>query len=267
MTLPYPHIDPVLVEIGPIAIRWYALAYIAGILLGWRYALRLARRVKSPVTAAHFDNFILWATLGIILGGRLGYVFFYKWDYYREHLSEILQIWQGGMSFHGGLLGVMFVVWRFARANKLPLLHFADLIAAAAPIGLFFGRIANFINGELFGRETTVPWAMVFPAGGDMPRHPSQLYQAGMEGILLFLILWIISRSIDIRQRAGVLTGMFFIGYGLFRFIGEFFRMPDSDLGFLWDGWLTQGQLLSLPMLGIGLVFLLAQCPVHAVSR
>ena len=263
MSLPYPHIDPVLVAIGPFAIRWYALAYIAGIMLGWRHALQLVKRINSPVTARNLDDFLLWATLGIILGGRIGYVLFYQWDYFSTHPGDILKVWQGGMSFHGGLLGMALAIWRFARANRLPLLHFADIVAASVPIGLFFGRIANFINGELFGRPTTVPWGMVFPTGGNVPRHPSQLYEAALEGVLLFLILNLITRRMDIRTRPGLLTGVFLIGYAAARFAVEFFRLPDQNLGFIWGGWLTQGQLLTVPMLVAGLVFAVRRPPLN----
>ena len=263
MPLPYPHIDPVLVSIGPFAIRWYALAYVAGILLGWRQALKLTRRISSPITPKHLDDFLLWATLGIILGGRLGYVLFYQWPYYSAHPGEILHIWQGGMSFHGGLLGMALAIWRFARSQRLPLWHFADVVAAVVPIGIFFGRIANFINGELFGRPTTVPWGMVFPAGGDVPRHPSQLYEAALEGLLLFLILNIISRRVDILRRPGLLTGVFLLGYTLARFVVEFFRLPDTNIGFVWGGWLTQGQLLTVPMALVGLFLILRRPGGH----
>jgi phosphatidylglycerol:prolipoprotein diacylglycerol transferase len=234
-------------------IRWYALAYIAGLLIGWRYCLALAQ--KPPVTAARqdIDDFLVWATLGVVLGGRTGYVLFYRPDYYFANPSEILQVWHGGMSFHGGALGVMVALIIFCWQRKLPLLGMADVIACATPIGLFFGRIANFINDELWGRPTDVPWAMVFPSDpAQLPRHPSQLYEATLEGIVLFVILYLLQRSGAIRARRGTLTGAFLIGYACARIVSEFFRMPDANLGFLYAG-ATMGQLLSLPVLLFGL--------------
>jgi phosphatidylglycerol---prolipoprotein diacylglyceryl transferase len=248
--IPFPAIDPVAVEIGPIAIRWYALAYIAGILLGWRYLLQF-NRWHPVMERRDIDDFLLWATLGIILGGRLGFVLFYAPGYYVANPSEILFVWQGGMSFHGGLLGVVLAVAIFARRRQIELLPLADMVACAAPIGLFFGRIANFINGELYGRVTDVPWAVVFPHAGPEPRHPSQLYEATLEGLLLFLLLLILARRPAVRARPGMLAGVFFFGYGAARTFVELFREPD---GFL--GGLTMGQALSVPMVlaGLGLI-------------
>ena len=248
----YPAIDPVLVEIGPFAIRWYALAYLAGILLGWRWGRRLARHSPHLAKPEDVDDFVVWATLGIVLGGRLGYVLFYRPGYYFENPLEALQIWHGGMSFHGGLLGVVVAGCLFCRNRGIPTLAFADLIFCATPFGLFFGRIANFINGELAGRPSDVPWAMVFPHYGPLPRHPSQLYQAALEGVLLFLVLYLLWRRPSVRDRPGWLSGAFLVGYGVLRAIGELFRQPDAHLGFLWAG-LTMGQLLSLPLIVAGL--------------
>jgi phosphatidylglycerol:prolipoprotein diacylglycerol transferase len=250
--MPFPNIDPVLLAIGPFVIRWYALAYIAGLLLGWWYMVFLAQKAAGKITRLHIDDFLVWATLGVILGGRLGYVLFYDADYYFSHPMAILAVWRGGMSFHGGLLGVAIAMVLYCRARKLPLLGFADLVACAAPIGLFFGRLANFINGELFGRPSDVPWAVVFPAGGPLARHPSQLYEAGLEGLVLGLIMAAAFHRPAIRARAGMLTGLFLIGYGLARIFVEFFRQPDPQLGFLWAG-ATMGQLLSAPMILAGL--------------
>ncbi|MDA0952985.1 MAG: prolipoprotein diacylglyceryl transferase, partial [Proteobacteria bacterium] len=201
--LAFSTIDPTLIKIGPFAIRWYALAYIGGILLGWRYALVLARTSPYPFERRTLDDFLLWVTLGIVLGGRLGYVLFYKPGYFLEHPAEIVFVWQGGMAFHGGMLGVAIGIVVFARLRRIPLLALGDLVACVVPIGLFLGRIANFINGELFGRVSDVPWAMVFPRGGDLPRHPSQLYEAGLEGLVLFCLLWLLWRHSSLKQRPG----------------------------------------------------------------
>ena len=249
--IPFPALHPVAVEIGPIAIRWYALAYIAGLILGWRYAIILARRGLSAVTGKDMDDFLLWATLGVVLGGRLGYVLFYKPGYYIGHPLEALQIWHGGMSFHGGLLGVIVAMVVFARRRGFGFWPLADIVAAVTPIGLFFGRLANFVNAELYGRTTDVPWAMVFPNGGPLPRHPSQLYQAFLEGICVFAVLAILEWSLRARERPRLLAGAFLIAYGIARVIGELFREPDAHLGFLFAG-TTMGQLLSLPMIAFG---------------
>lgn len=250
--LTYPTIDPVLIEIGPFAIRWYALSYIAGILLAWRYMVVLARRSPVGITKAHTDDFIVWATLGVVLGGRFGYVIFYKADYFLDHPLEAFAVWQGGMSFHGGLLGVIFAIWLFSRLRKYPWIAIGDIVACTAPIGLCLGRIANFINGELYGRVTDSSLGMVFPGGGPLPRHPSQLYQAALEGLLLFLILaWLASRP-GIFERRGFLSGVFLVGYGIARPVAEFFREPDAHIGFLTWG-TTMGQWLSLPLLAIGI--------------
>lgn len=261
LLLAYPEIDPVIVQIGPFALRWYGLAYLAGILGGWWYMRFLATHpagAKPAVKREQVGDFVAWATVGIVLGGRLGYVLFYKPAHFLAHPLEIFQVWQGGMSFHGGLLGVVVAVIWFCRANGIPLLAFGDLMACAAPIGLFFGRVANFVNGELFGRPAAdVPWAMVFPHGGPEPRHPSQLYEAGLEGLLLFVVLHLSWRVKAVRARPGTLTGIFLIGYAMARATVETYREPDTFLGFLWGG-LTMGQLLSLPMLAVGVALLVA---------
>lgn len=249
--LAFPDIDPIIFSIGPFAIRWYALAYIAGLVLAWRYCRWLTGRSPQGVSADAFDDFLLWATLGVVLGGRLGYVLFYKPGFYLANPQEIAFIWQGGMSFHGGFLGVAAATILFARKRGIPLSTLADIVASAAPLGLFFGRIANFINGELFGRPADVPWAFVFPHGGPLPRHPSQLYEALLEGLLLFLVLHLLVR-LGKLDRPWFITGAFLIGYSLSRVIVEFFREPDAHLGFLLGG-ATMGQLLSLPMLLVGL--------------
>ena len=265
--IPFPAFDPVLVHIGPFAIRWYALAYIAGILLGWVYARALIRNEKlwggnsstkmAPLTVTDFDDFILWVTLGIILGGRIGYVLFYNLPFFASHPLEIFQLWNGGMSFHGGFTGCVLAVVLFARSRGLPILSLGDLTCAVGPIGLFLGRIANFINGELWGRPAdaaSVPWAMVFPGGGPLPRHPSQLYEALLEGLLLLAVLALLIRR-GALQRPGLIIGAFAVVYALARSFCEFFREPDAQLGFLWGG-ATMGQLLSIPLFLTGLAFI-----------
>jgi phosphatidylglycerol:prolipoprotein diacylglycerol transferase len=263
LTIPFPFSDPNApfvvppFSVGPltIAIRWYALAYIAGLLIGWRYCLSLADRAPKLIRREDIDDFLVWATLGVVLGGRIGYVLFYKPGYYLEHPPEALFLWHGGMSFHGGAIGVATSIWLFSRARGLSMLAFADIICEAIPIGLFFGRIANFINGELWGRVTDVPWAMVFPGGGSLPRHPSQLYEAICEGVLLFLFLFI-AEQYGARRRPGTVAGLFLAGYAVARMSGELFRQPDVQLGFLLFG-TTMGQLLSLPLLIAGIVLVL----------
>jgi phosphatidylglycerol---prolipoprotein diacylglyceryl transferase len=257
--IPYPAFDPVLISFGPIAIRWYALAYIVGILLGWLYARSIIKRESfwggaAPLTPADFDDFILWVTLGIILGGRIGYVLFYNPAYFAENPLESLELWKGGMSFHGGFLGCVLAVILFARHRRIPILSLGDLTCAAATIGLFLGRIANFINGELWGRPSDVPWAMVFPNGGPLPRHPSQLYEAFLEGLVLFIVLNLLIRR-GALKRPGFILGAFAFGYGIARSICELFREPDVQLGYLW-GRLTMGMLLSLPLILAGIVLM-----------
>lgn len=253
----FPQFDPVIVQVGPLAIRWYALAYITGLVVGWRLVRGLVQRAPAVATPEQVDDFLTWATLGVVLGGRLGYVLFYQPAHFLAHPLEIFAVWTGGMSFHGGALGVGIAIAWFCRRERIPILGFADRIAVAAPIGLGLGRVANFINGELWGRPAPdwLPWAMIFPQAGPEPRHPSQIYQALMEGLLLFLLMFLLSRREALRAQFGVLTGVFLIGYGCARIIGEFFRQPDAFLGFLWAG-ATMGQLLSAPMVlaGIGLV-------------
>jgi len=252
LALAYPNIDPIAIAIGPIAIRWYAIAYIAGLMLGWHYIKWLVRRPPHAMREIDVDDFLVWATLGVVLGGRLGYVLFYKPGYYFANPLEALALWHGGMSFHGGLIGVVTAIVLFARQRGLNLLAVGDVVCCAVPIGLFFGRIANFINGELFGRVAPdVPWAMVFPGGGPDPRHPSQLYEAGLEGLVLGLAMHLLWRIPGVRERKGTLAGAFLVGYGLARITAEFFRQPDAHLGFLFAG-ATMGQLLSLPLLAAG---------------
>jgi len=251
-TLPFPAIDPVLISLGPLAIRWYSLAYIAGLLLGWQGMKRLSRHSPKAMTEQHAEDMLLWLTLGVVIGGRLGYVLFYDLAYFIENPAKIVMVWLGGMSFHGGILGVTIFGYLFVRKHKLNFLAVADVVACVSPIGLFFGRIANFINGEHFGRPTDVGWAMVFPRGGPLPRHPSQLYEAALEGLLLFIILQFLWRNEAIRTKPGILTGVFLAGYALARSSLEFVRDPDEIINLVITE-ITIGQLLSLPMLLIGL--------------
>ena len=274
--MPFPEFDPVLIHLGPLPIRWYALAYVAGIVLGWWYASRLAKTErlwapgKSPVNGQQLDDLVLWITLGVILGGRFGYALFYKPEMFAQLFTgdswgerlELLQLWTGGMSFHGGFLGVVIAITLYANRQKVNPLSLGDLIAPVAPLGLFFGRIANFINGELWGRETTVPWAIRFcneriqqmygfcPAGNE-PRHPSQLYEAGLEGLLLFAILSLAIWKWGMLKRPGFVTGLFLLGYGVCRAALENVRQPDAGLENLPLG-LTMDMILSIPMMLVG---------------
>ena len=263
--LAFPTIDPVAVEIGPVAIRWYALSYVVGLVLGWQYVRYLAGRCIDGLTKRHADDLLVFGTLGVVLGGRLGYVLFYQPGYYLSNPEEIFVIWQGGMSFHGGALGVIVVVVLYTRIMKIRFLSVADAVCAQVPIGLFLGRIANFVNGELYGRVSDVSWAMVFPNGGPEPRHPSQLYEAVLEGIVLFTVLAVAAHTKRITQRPGTVAGMFFAGYGVARIIAELFREPDAFLGFIVSG-ITMGQLLSLPMIVLGLFLILRIPPVPRVD-
>ncbi len=258
--MPFPEfLDPIALQLGPLAIRWYALAYIGGILLGWWYALRLVktpaiwRPGQAPALPADIDDFILWATLGIIIGGRVGYVFVYDQDLlWREPLATFA-VWRGGMSFHGGLVGVILTTIIFARSKRIPLLSLADIVAAATPFGLFFGRLSNFINAELWGRPTDAPWGVVFPGAGMLPRHPSQLYEAALEGFLLFILLRILTHKLGWLRYSGAVAGVFLMVYSLSRMAVEYwFREPDAHMPDLPLG-LTTGLLLSAPMLLLGL--------------
>jgi phosphatidylglycerol:prolipoprotein diacylglycerol transferase len=265
LAIPFPVIDPVAIQVGPIALRWYGLAYVAGLLGGWLYARWLVKRdrlwghVTRP-TPLELDDMLIWVAAGIVLGGRLGYVLFYDLASYVEEPLQALAIWRGGMSFHGGLIGAIVSLALFARRKGYDPLSVFDLAAAVVPIGLFFGRIANFINGELWGRAAPeLAWAMIFPNGGPVPRHPSQLYQAAMEGPLLFLIIAFALSRFGFR-RPGLIAGVFGIGYAVVRIVAEFFREPDPQLGFLFGssvqglgGGVTMGMLLSLPMLAAGI--------------
>jgi len=255
--VPFPNFDPVLVHLGPIAIRWYALAYVAGILLGWRYAVALVKNARlwarrgPPATPDQIDDLILWVTIGVIVGGRLGHVFFYTPQLVLTDPLEIFKTWHGGMSFHGGALGVLIAIAVFAWRNGIDMLRLGDVAAAVTPIGLFFGRIANFINGELWGRPTTLPWGIIFPGAGPEPRHPSQLYEASLEGVVLFLVLRYATHVRKDLNRRGVVMGLFIAGYGLIRTLLENVREPDSYMPNFPLG-LTMGMMLSIPMILVG---------------
>jgi phosphatidylglycerol:prolipoprotein diacylglycerol transferase len=251
-------LNPVALRLGWLVIRWYSLAYLAGILVGWWYVLKLIATPGAPMARRHADDMVFYATLGIILGGRIGYVLFYDPALYWAHPVDILRLWDGGMSFHGGVIGTSLGIFYLARRNHLSWLRIHDYVACCVPFGLFFGRLANFVNGELWGKATSVPWAMVFPTGGDVARHPSQLYEAGLEGILLFLVLWYLFWRTKARYQPGKLVGAFLLGYGLCRFFVEFFRESDAQLmQFAQDTHLHMGQWLSLPMLAGGLYLVL----------
>jgi phosphatidylglycerol:prolipoprotein diacylglycerol transferase len=248
--LTYPQIDPVIFQVGPLAVRWYGLMYLVGFLAAWFMIHHLARLRQLPVNKESLSDLLFYGVLGVIIGGRLGYTLFYNFSYYIDHPLRIFAVWEGGMSFHGGLLGVIAAALIFCRRKGLPPLLTGDILVTAAAIGLGLGRVGNFINGELWGRTTDVPWGMVFPGAGPEPRHPSQLYEAFLEGPVLLLILWLLHRR---NAAPGIPFFSFFLFYGLFRFCVEFFRQPDAHLGFLWGG-ATMGQLLSLPMILTGII-------------
>jgi phosphatidylglycerol:prolipoprotein diacylglycerol transferase len=245
-------LDPVALRIGPLALRWYSLAYIVGIIAGWWLLLRMARRSGSPMTAKHVDDLVTWCTLGVILGGRMAYVIFYNPSQYLARPMDMLKLWEGGMSFHGGLAGVILAILLYARSQRLSALRILDYVAVVTPIGLLLGRFANFVNGELWGRPTDGTWGIIFPDAGPEPRHPSQLYEAALEGALLLVVLNLLFWGTRARLKPGLLGGIFITGYGLSRFAIEYFREPDAQLGVLSLG-LTMGQMLSLPMILAGL--------------
>jgi len=257
MALEFPNIDPVALSVGPFQIHWYALAYVFGFLAAWRLATHICKLDGNPDQRPNgndIDDYLSWAILGVLLGGRLGYVLFYNLPTYLDSPAEALKVWHGGMSFHGGVIGVVLSLVLFSKLKKVPFWRLADTAAAVTPIGFFLGRCANFINGELYGRVTDVSWGVVFPRGGEEPRHPSQLYEAATEGILLFLILFALIHVKSIRARAGTVSALFMLGYGGFRFGCEFFREPDIQLGFIVEQ-VTMGQILCIPMIVAGLVF------------
>lgn len=248
--LTYPEINPVALQLGPLRIHWYGLMYVVGFTAAWWLGKHRASQPGSPVDGEQVADLIFWGALGAVLGGRIGYILFYDFYSYLSDPITIFQVWRGGMSFHGGLLGVLLVMGWFQRVHRIGFFRLTDFVAPLVPIGLGAGRVGNFINGELFGRPTELPWGMVFPHGGPLPRHPSQLYQASLEGVALFLILWFYSSR---PRPPRAVSGMFLLFYGLFRFLVEWVRQPDPQIGYLaWD-WLTMGQILSLPMVAMGL--------------
>lgn len=259
-----PAIDPVALSIGPLQLRWYGLMYLFAFAGGWLLARWRASRPGSGWNARDVDDLLTFVMLGVILGARLGYVLFYDLPAYVQDPLEVLRLWNGGMSFHGGLLGVVAAFWYFSRTRHRPFLTVADFIAPLVPQGLFFGRMGNFINGELWGKPTDLPWGMIFPGAGPWPRHPSQLYEGLLEGLVLFVVLWIFASR---PRKAGAVSGLFALLYGLFRFAVEFVRVPDVQLGYLAFGWLTMGQVLCLPLILVGLWLLCRKAPAPSSTQ
>jgi len=257
--LAFPNIDPVIFSIGPLAVHWYGLGYVVGIMFAWWYGKKLLRNHRlwannqPPMKPEALDDFVIWAALGVVLGGRIGYVLFYNFSYYLSNPLAIPAVWDGGMSFHGGILGTTVAMILFARSRGIKVWSMFDVIAAGVPVGLGVVRVANFINSELWGRVSDVPWAFYFPNGGPEPRHPSQLYEAFLEGFVLFFVLLLLVWVGKKLKAPGFIAGTFVLGYGLSRIIVEFFREPDAQLGYLFGGWLTMGMILSLPMVLIGI--------------
>jgi len=242
--------DPVLVDFGLFQIRWYSIAYILGIIIGWAYAVKIIKSLSNnnygfeSIKKSHFDDLIIYLVVGIILGGRLGYVFFYDFKYYFQNISEIFMVWQGGMSFHGGLIGVMTAIAFFSNNKKISFFKITDIVACVAPIGIFLGRLANFINGELYGKISTVPWSIIFPSGGNVARHPSQIYEAILEGIVLFILINFFAIKKKMLLKTGYISGLFLIFYSIARIIGENFREADIQLGYFFN-YFSMGVILS----------------------
>jgi phosphatidylglycerol:prolipoprotein diacylglycerol transferase len=257
--LPFPNIDPVIVQIGPLAIHWYGIGYVVGILFAWWYTKRLVTNPNlwptgvKPMRSEDVDDFLVWAAIGVVLGGRVGYILFYDLARYIANPLDIFAVWQGGMSFHGGFAGVTLAMILFARSRGIGIWTMFDVISAGVPVGLGLVRVTNFINSELWGRTTDVPWAFVFPTGGPEPRHPSQLYETALEGLVLFLVLRLLTHTFLKLKNPGTVSGTFLAGYGLSRIFVEFFREPDAHIGYLAGGWLTMGMVLSAPMVLFGL--------------
>ena len=273
LALPFPMIDPILLQVGPLAVRWYGLAYVTGILLGWWYARRLVSNNSiwggnpAPFGKIDLDDFLVWAALGIVLGGRVGYILFYDLARYLNNPMEIFAVWRGGMSFHGGALGTLVAMIMFSRARGFSTLSLMDVIATVSTFGLFFGRIANFINAELWGRVTDVSWAVVFPNGGELPRHPSQLYEAMLEGLVLFLMLRMLIFAEGKFAKPGFIAGAWIFLYGVSRIIVEFYRQPDVHIGYLAGGWLTMGMVLSIPMFMVGAFVMMRAKPAAEPAK
>lgn len=257
--LAFPNIDPIIFSIGPFAVHWYGLGYVVGIMFAWWYGKKLLRNHRlwannqPPMQPIALDDFVIWAALGVVIGGRLGYVLFYNPAYYFSNPLAIPAVWDGGMSFHGGILGTTIAMIWFARSRGIKVWSMFDTVAAGVPVGLGVVRVANFINDELWGRVSDVAWAVRFPNGGGLPRHPSQLYEAFLEGFVLFFVLFLLVWVGKKLKAPGFIAGTFVLGYGISRIIVEFFREPDAQLGYLFGGWLTMGMILSLPMVLIGL--------------
>ena len=248
--------DPILIDLGIFQIRWYSIAYIMGIVLGWAYAIRIIREITrkynfTAIKTKDFDDLIIYLILGIIFGGRIGYIIFYNFQYYVENIFEILKIWEGGMSFHGGLLGVVVATFIFSKNRGINFFYFSDIICCVAPIGIFLGRIANFINGELYGKVSTLPWSVIFPAGGNYPRHPSQIYEAILEGVFLFILLNFFAFKKKLLLKVGNISGFFLVFYSIGRIVGESFREPDIQLGYLFN-YFSMGSILSFITFLIG---------------
>ncbi len=252
--LRYPRFDPTMISIGPLELRWYGMMYVFGVVSGWLLGRYRASKPWNKMTPAKMDDFVTWAIVGVVAGGRLGYCFFYNAEYYFHYPLKVFYVWEGGMSFHGGLIGVLLACWLFGRFNDMSFKEVGDFVSPLVPPGLFFGRIGNFINAELWGRTSDVPWAMAFPGAGHLPRHPSQLYEAALEGLLLFVIVWWYSMK---PRPKGCVGALFLLGYGTFRFMVEFAREPDAHLGFIALNWMSMGQLLCLPMMifGVGYIW------------
>jgi len=258
--LSHPNIDPVMISIGPLAIHWYGVAYVVGILFGLWYAKKLVAanaiwgEKGSPMESQNIDDFLIWAVIGIIVGGRVGYILFYDFPTYIHAPLRIFEVWNGGMSFHGGLAGITIAMFMYARKQGFSPFSLFDVIAASCGIGLFLGRLSNFVNAELYGKVTDVPWAVIFPGTDGLPRHPSQLYEGILEGLLLFVILWVLAWKIGKLKYPGFIAGVFIIEYGISRILVEFVRVPDVQLGYFFGTeWITMGMLLSLPVIAIGL--------------
>ncbi len=263
--LEFPNINPIALDLGIFQIRWYAVSYIIGILLSWILILKIIKFKKLNINNNVISDLISNSMIGIIIGGRLGYVIFYNPEYFANNLIETFKIWNGGMSFHGGFIGVIFAVIYTSKVSKTPLILLADLMAIVAPIGIFFGRLANFVNGELYGRVTSHSFGMIFPNGGNLPRHPSQLYEAFFEGLVLFMIMLFFLKSSNIFNKRGLITAYFIFSYGFFRFCIEFFREPDNHIGLIYFNF-SMGQLLSLPMILIGFYFIIVISKLNRVN-
>ncbi len=257
--LAFPDISPIIFSIGPLSIRWYSMAYLFGILFGWFLVNRYIKKYKINLSQTDLEDLVFYITLGIILGGRLGYVLFYGTSAFWHNPLQILAIWQGGMSFHGGIIGVITAIYLFAGKIKYPFLGITDLVVLVVPVGVFFGRIANFVNDELWGRVTDVAWAVRFPNGGYLPRHPSQIYEALLEGLLTFVILNLLWRKKWVREHTGFVSSLFVLCYGVFRILMEQFRQPDAHMGF-YLSYFTMGQILSLPLVVVGIWVLILSC-------